>query len=180
MSRVTRETGETRVSINVRVGTATNEIATGDAFLDHMLVTLARYAGLELTVQARGDLRHHLIEDVAITLGQALRDFIPDACRRYGDATIPMDEALVQATLDVGGRYFYQGRLPSSLYEHFLRSMAENAGMTLHVRVLRGRDRHHVVEAAIKATGLALRNALLQTEEVFSTKGAVRIERSAD
>jgi imidazoleglycerol-phosphate dehydratase len=88
-----------------------------------------------------------------------------------------MDDALVEAAVDVGGRSYYAGRLPSSLYEHFLRSLAENAGITLHVRVLRGRDRHHVVEAAFKATALALRQAMDATQDVFSTKGVVKIER---
>jgi imidazoleglycerol-phosphate dehydratase len=144
-----------------------------------MLVTLARYAGLRIEVHAEGDLRHHLIEDVAITLGLALRDEIPDRAARYGWATVPMDEALVDAAIDVGGRAWYEGRLPSTLYEHFLQSFATNLGATLHVEVRRGRDRHHVIEAAIKATGLALRQALLDGpgEGVFSTKGAVQLTR---
>jgi imidazoleglycerol-phosphate dehydratase len=86
-----------------------------------------------------------------------------------------MDEALVHAALDLGGRFYYEGPVPSALYDHFLRSFAENAGMTLHVRVLRGRDRHHVVEAAVKAVGLALRQALVLEGAVFSTKGSVQI-----
>jgi imidazoleglycerol-phosphate dehydratase len=118
-------------------------------------------------------LRHHLVEDVAISVGAALRRDLPGACARYGSATVPMDEALVEASLDLGGRFYYQGPLPSTLYDHFLRSLAEHAGMTLHVRVLRGTDRHHVVEAAIKAVGLALRQALRDSGSVFSTKGAV-------
>jgi imidazoleglycerol-phosphate dehydratase len=130
-----------------------------------------------LAVSAAGDLRHHLVEDVAITLGLALREEIPEACRRYGHSVMPMDDALVQAALDVGGRAYYEGRLPSRLYEHFLRSLADNAGITLHLRVLRFRDRHHVVEAAIKATADALRMALAPSDTVFSTKGAVRLDR---
>ena len=145
-----------------------------------MLVTWARYSGLALSVQAAGDLRHHLIEDVAITLGLALKDQLPEACRRYGHAVIPMDDALVEAAIDVGGRAYYEGRLPSTLYEHFLRSFADNAAATLHVRVLRGRDRHHVVEAAIKATALALRDALVTTDTIFSTKGVVKFDRGDD
>ena len=86
-----------------------------------------------------------------------------------------MDEALVQAAIDVGGRAYYVGPLPSRLYEHFLHSFAINLGATLHVEVIRGRDRHHIVEAAIKATGLALRQALAEGDSVFSTKGAVEI-----
>jgi imidazoleglycerol-phosphate dehydratase len=140
-----------------------------------MLATLARYAGLALHVQAAGDLRHHLIEDVAITVGMALRRETPASCARYGAATVPMDEALVQAALDLGGRFYYEGPLPSALYDHFLRSLAEHAGMTLHVRVLRGTDRHHIVEAAVKALGLALRQALAPGGAVFSTKGAIDV-----
>ena len=153
-------------------------ISTGAPFLDHMLHTLGRYAALDLRVRASGDLRHHLVEDVAITLGLALRDALPETCARYGHAHVPMDEALVAATVDLGGRAYYEGPVPSSLYDHFLRSFADNARSTLHVRVLRGRDRHHVVEAAFKALGLALRQALVEEGAVFSTKGAVRIERS--
>jgi imidazoleglycerol-phosphate dehydratase len=122
-------------------------------------------------------MRHHLIEDVAITLGLALREEVPPTCQRYGDSIVVMDEALVQAALDVGGRIYYQGPLPSSLYDHFMRSLAENAGLTLHIRVIRGSDRHHVVEAAVKAVGLALRKALAPGDAIFSTKGAVRVKR---
>jgi imidazoleglycerol-phosphate dehydratase len=176
MTTLTRETGETRVRITLGTAAdAVTRIETTDPFLDHMLVTLGRYSGLHLEVDAAGDLRHHLIEDVAITLGLALRRETPAACARYGSAVVPMDDALVDATLDLGGRFFYEGPIPSGLYDHFLRSFAENAGMTLHVRVLRGRDRHHVVEAAIKAVGLALRQALTPEGVVFSTKSAVQV-----
>jgi imidazoleglycerol-phosphate dehydratase len=176
MSALVRETGETRVRVLIAPGdAAASRIATTEPFLDHMLVTLARYARLRLEVDAAGDLRHHLVEDVAITLGLALNRAIPTACARYGSATVPMDEALVHAALDLGGRFFYEGPLPSHLYDHFLRSFAENAGMTLHVRVLRGRDRHHVVEAAIKALGLALAEALTPEGAVFSTKGSTQL-----
>jgi imidazoleglycerol-phosphate dehydratase len=150
---------------------------TGQPFFDHMLTTLGRYADLALQVQAEGDLKHHLIEDVAITLGQALRQEIPETCTRYGSATVVMDDALVQVTLDAGGRPYYQGPVPSDFYEHFFRSLADNAAMTLHVVVLRGRDRHHIVEAAVKALGLALRTALAPGTAVFSTKGSVRFGR---
>jgi imidazoleglycerol-phosphate dehydratase len=177
MTTLRRETGETRIRLLLeRDGTPeAGAIATGEPFLDHMLVTLARYAGVRLEVDAAGDLRHHLVEDVAIALGMALCREVPAACARYGEATVPMDEALVHAALDVGGRFWYEGPLPSALYDHFLRSLAENAGMTLHVRVLRGTDRHHVVEAAVKAVGLALRHALRPEGAVFSTKGAVDV-----
>jgi imidazoleglycerol-phosphate dehydratase len=141
-----------------------------------MLETLARHAALDLAVGARGDLRHHLVEDVALALGEALRREIPAACARYGHRVVPMDDALVEAAIDVGGRAYWRGPLPSALYDHFLRSLAVAAGVTLHVRVRRGRDRHHVIEAAIKAVGLALRDALAEAPQPLSTKGAVRLE----
>lgn len=173
MSRIERETKETTITLDVRVGEGPVEVATGDTFLDHMLTTLARYAGLQLSVTATGDLRHHLVEDVAIALGLALSEEVPPNIERYGWALVPMDEALVQAAVDVGGRAFYVGRIPSALYQHFLQSFATNLGATLHLKVIRGRDRHHAVEAAIKATGLALRQALREGDRVFSTKGRV-------
>jgi len=180
MSRIRRETGETRIDLSVRPGGGEIRVATGDEFLDHMLTTLARYAGLGLEVEAGGDLRHHLVEDVAISLGLVLAADTPPRAGRYGWAMVPMDEALVQAAIDLGGRPFYVGRLPSNLYEHFLQSMAVNMRATLHVRVLRGRDRHHIVEAAVKATGLALRQAFQEGDQVFSTKGSVSIEMEVD
>ena len=173
MSRIERETKETTITLDVRVGEGPVEVATGDTFLDHMLTTLARYTGLQLSVTATGDLRHHLVEDVAIALGLALSEEVPPNIERYGWALVPMDEALVQAAVDVGGRAFYVGRIPSALYQHFLQSFATNLGATLHLKVIRGRDRHHAVEAAIKATGLALRQALREGDRVFSTKGRV-------
>jgi imidazoleglycerol-phosphate dehydratase len=182
MSTINRETRETRVRVALRAGHADQNdtaISTGVGFFDHMLVTLARYAGFSLRIDAVGDLRHHLIEDVAITMGLALRDEVPETCTRYGEGTIVMDDALVQAALDAGGRAYYRGPVPSELYDHFFRSLAVNAGLTLHVRVRRGRDRHHVVEAAFKAVGLALRRALAPGDAVFSTKGAVRMEQES-
>ena len=181
MSTLTRQTGETRVRLSLERSASSDAgaegIATGDRFLDHMLATFARYSGLRLAVEASGDLRHHLVEDVAISLGLALRRETPEACRRFGSALVPMDDALVQAAVDLGGRHWYEGPLPDPLADHALRSFAENACMSLHVLVLRGRDRHHVIEAAVKATGLALREALASSEPgVFSTKGAVRID----
>ncbi len=180
MSKLKRETRETQIVCSVRVGSGTATIETGDRFLTHMLETLARYSGLDISIEATGDMRHHLLEDVAIVLGQALRDEVPAHATRFGSSLVPMDEALVEAAIDVGGRPFYVGELPSHLYEHFLHSFATNLGATLHVRVVRGRDKHHVVEAAVKATGLALRQALIEGDAVFSTKGAVQIERLDD
>jgi imidazoleglycerol-phosphate dehydratase len=177
MSKLKRETKETHIVADVRIGSGTAEVSTGDQFLTHMVETLARYAGLDIQLEATGDLRHHLVEDVAIVLGLALANEVPEKCARYGWAEVPMDEALAAAAIDVGGRPYYVGRLPSKLYSHFLHSFSTNLGATLHVRVIRGTDRHHRVEAAIKATGLALLQALKEGDQVFSTKGAVKIER---
>lgn len=177
MTVVVRESKETqiRIALGAAAGDAPS-IATTERFLDHMLVALSRYSGVAFDVAARGDLRHHLIEDVAIALGQAVLAHAPATCARYAERTVPMDEALVQVVLDLGGRPFYRGPLPSGLYEHFFRSFADNAKATIHVRVLRGEDRHHIIEAAFKALGFCLRDALVETGAVFSTKGAVRLE----
>ncbi|MFL5578399.1 MAG: imidazoleglycerol-phosphate dehydratase [Gemmatimonadaceae bacterium] len=173
MTIVTRETRETQIRVELRTGTGVGAADTGLPFLDHMLVTLARYSGLDLAVRARGDLAHHTIEDVAIAVGTALAAHQPATAARYGERTIPMDDALVHVAVDLGGRPYYRGPLPSRLYDHWMRSFSDNAKATLHVRVLRGRDRHHVVEAAFKALGLALREALAEHGAPFSTKGSV-------
>jgi imidazoleglycerol-phosphate dehydratase len=172
---VERQTTETRIRVVLAVGAGRARVHTGVPFLDHMMTALARYSGLDLDIEATGDLRHHLIEDVALTVGEALRRALPPTCARFGERTIPMDDALVQAVLDAGGRPYYRGPIPSTLYEHWMRSFCDAAKVTLHLRVLRGRDRHHVVEAAFKALGAALRQALADTGAVFSTKGAVTL-----
>lgn len=178
MARVERNTSETQITATVTIGSGSSTVDIDDRFLKHVVEILARYSGLDIDITARGDLRHHLVEDVAITLGQALAQELPAGVVRFGSALIPMDEALAQAAIDVGGRPYYVGKLPSKLYTHFLHSFATNFGATLHVRVLRGSDRHHTVEAAVKATGMALRQALVERDEVFSTKGAVDQEIS--
>lgn len=175
MTVIVRETKETTISCEIAVGDGAATVRTGQPFLDHMLVTFARYAGLDLSVQATGDLPHHLIEDVAICVGAALAALLPSTAARYGDRTIPMDDALVHCALDLGGRPYYQGPLPSTLYDHWMRSFSDHARATLHLRVLRGHDRHHIVEAAFKALGLAVRDALVDSGAVFSTKGSVAL-----
>lgn len=176
MTTLRRTTRETTIRLEVHATGGEIDIVTDEPFLTHMVETLARYAGLGLTLRATGDLRHHLIEDVAIALGLAVAREVPARAERYGWATVPMDDALVRAALDTGGRAWYEGRLPSPLYEHFLQSFSINLGATLHIVVDRGRDRHHIVEAAIKATGLALRQALREGERIFSTKGSVELD----
>lgn len=175
MTIVERNTRETQIRVEVSLGTGVASIDTSIPFLDHMLVTMARYSSLDLTILARGDLRHHLIEDVAIALGAAIAALVPPSAARYGDRFIPMDDALVHAAIDLGGRPYYEGRLPSDLYEHWFRSFSDNALATIHIRVIRGRDRHHVIEAAFKALGASLRAALASdgASGVFSTKGKV-------
>jgi imidazoleglycerol-phosphate dehydratase len=175
MTVVVRETKETTIRCELMRGTGRATVSTGQQFLDHMLVTFARYSGLDVAIEATGDLPHHLIEDVAICLGAALAGLLPATAARYGDRTVPMDEALVHCALDLGGRPFYRGPLPSTLYDHFMRSFADNAKATLHLRVLRGTDRHHVVEGAFKALGFAVRDAFVDTGAVFSTKGGVAL-----
>ena len=179
MTQVRRETRETTVAVEI-LSSGESEVRTGDGFLDHMVIALTRYAGVPVRVTAEGDLKHHLIEGVAITLGIAFRERVPETAARYGWTVLPMDEALVEASIDLGGRRYYEGGLPSSLYDHFLRSFSDNLDATLHIRVLRGSDRHHVVEAACKAVGLSIRQALRDSGDVFSTKGRVSLEITND
>ena len=176
MTTVVRETKETKVRVELTRDSGVVDVSTTIPFLDHMLSTLARYSGLAVRIAATGDLPHHISEDVAITLGAALSAYLPASAARYGERTIPMDDALVHCALDVGGRAYYRGPLPATAYDHWMRSFADNARATLHFRVLRGTDRHHVIEAAFKALGLALRDALQEQGSVFSTKGSVVME----
>ena len=172
---VVRETKETTIRCEIARGSGAATVATGLPFLDHMLVAFSRYSGLDLSLTATGDLPHHLIEDVAIVVGAAVAAVLPATAARYGDRTIPMDEALVHCALDLGGRPYYRGPLPSALYDHWMRSFSDNAKATVHLRVLRGTDRHHIVEAAFKALGLAVRDAFVDSGAVFSTKGGVAL-----
>lgn len=175
MTALVRQTKETRVEVALG---ETPRLDTGLPFFDHMLTALAAYSGLPLVVTARGDLKHHLMEDVALTVGAFVRRLTPPTAARYGERKVPMDDALVEAVVDVGGRAYFEGKLPSALYTHFFRSFATTAECTLHLRVLRGHDRHHITEAAFKAVGLALRQALRDDGVVFSTKGSVSWKES--
>lgn len=174
MSVITRETKETSIRIEVARAGVT-KIDTTVRFLDHMMNTLARYSGLAIDLRASGDLRHHIIEDVAIAFGLALREEFGGPIARFGHAVIPMDDALVECALDAGGRPYYRGPLPSTLYDHWMRSFADHARATVHLVVRRGDDRHHIVEAGFKALGVALRQAAVPAAEIASTKGAVRL-----
>ena len=173
---VVRETKETTIRVELRQGEGPNEIQTGKPFFDHMLNTFARYAGLTLKLSAKGDLTHHLMEDVAIAVGEAFLRIVPPTCVRFGDCTLPMDDVLVQAAVDIGGRFYFVGPIPNRLYRHFFRSFSDAARITLHVRILRKGDTHHLTESCFKAVGLSLRKALVDSGAVFSTKGSVSLE----
>ena len=176
-------------------GTGHAEVATGVGFYDHMLTSLARHALLDLTVSADGDVHvdaHHTVEDTAIVLGEALREALGDkrGIRRFGDATVPLDEALVHCTVDLSGRPYcvhtgepdgqvyaiIGGDYAGSLTQHVFETLAFNAAICVHIRVLSGRDPHHIVEAQFKAFARALRAAAeLDPRQtgIPSTKGAL-------
>ena len=178
MARTTtleRKTSETDISLTLDLdGTGQAAIATGVGFLDHMLTALARHALFDLTVTARGDLHiddHHTTEDVGIVLGSAIARALGDkrGIRRFGSATVPMDEALVDAAIDLCGRPYCAwsvrfapdkiGTMDTELFEEFFRALANNALMALHITQRAGTNAHHVAEACFKATARALRMA---------------------
>jgi imidazoleglycerol-phosphate dehydratase len=172
---VRRETGETQIEITLDLdGRGTARVNTGVGFLDHMLVALARHARFDLTVDATGDLHvdeHHTVEDVGITLGMALGQSLGDRAgiARMGHAIVPMDEALALVAVDIGGRGYFVfdgefdtphiGEMGTSLVPHFFESLAMEARMNLHARLLAGRDDHHRAEALFKALARALHQA---------------------
>jgi len=190
-AEVSRKTKETSVSIRLTLdGKGECRAKTAVGFLDHMLELLARHGGLDLTVTAKGDVHvddHHLVEDVGIVLGQALKQALSrkEGITRYGSAAVPMDEALVMCAVDLGGRAYlaYGLELPAKrvkgfdteLIEEFLRAVVNAAGMNLHLRQLDGRNTHHIIEAAFKAFARALGQAVAVTGKrgVPSTKGVL-------
>ena len=195
-ARIERVTKESAVLVELDLdGTGTTEVSTGIAFFDHMLTSLGKHAAFDLVVRATGDVEvdaHHTVEDVAIVLGQALHEALGDksGIRRFGDAWVPMDEALAQAVVDVSGRpycvhtgepdalagFVVGGRYPTVLNRHVFETLAFHAQLALHIRVLHGRDPHHVTEAQYKALARALR-AAVETDPraggVPSTKGVL-------
>ena len=189
-AEITRRTGETEVELSLALdGRGEGSRTTGAGFFDHMLDAVARHGGLDLSVQAEGDLEtgaHHTVEDVGIVLGQALDQALGDrsGINRFGQATVPMDEARATAAIDVSGRPFtlFEGELPAprvdgfetDLVEEFMRAVANNAKLTLHVRVEAGTSAHHMVEACFKAFARALRGAVAPApgeSGIPSTKG---------
>ena len=195
-ARVERTTKESSVVVELDLdGTGRSQVATGIGFYDHMLASLAKHASIDLAISASGDLdvdAHHTVEDVAIVLGHALREALGDksGIRRFGDALVPLDECLVQVAVDVSGRPYcvhegepegqeyavIGGAFPGSMTRHVFQTLAQAVGMALHVRVLSGRDPHHLVEAQFKAVARALRAAVEpdpRADGVPSTKGSL-------
>ncbi|MCL7414662.1 MAG: imidazoleglycerol-phosphate dehydratase HisB [ANME-2 cluster archaeon] len=184
-----RKTKETAIEIKINLdGTGSADIDTGVAFFDHMLTSLARHGGLDLTIQARGDVHideHHTIEDVGIVLGRALEKALGDkkGIVRFGEATVPMDEALAEVALDLGGRSYLAfdarfmspkvGDFSTQMTRHFFESVVNNAGINAHLKVI-GENDHHKIEALFKAFAVALkRAAVVGGDGVPSTKGVL-------
>lgn len=188
---VSRVTSETKIEVTVDLAGGEVEIGTGVPFFDHMLDQLGRHSGIGLTVEAVGDLEidaHHTVEDTGLALGQAISEALGDkeGIRRYGDALVPMEEALAQVALDISGRplLVYDaaltadsiGQYDTRLTEEFLQALVRAAGLTVHVRLLTGRDPHHSVEAIFKALARALGDAITidpRQRGVPSTKGVL-------
>ncbi|OMH24131.1 imidazoleglycerol-phosphate dehydratase [Tersicoccus phoenicis] len=195
-ARRQRTTSESSVTVELDLdGTGEGRIDTSVPFYDHMLTALTKHALIDLTVQATGDTHidvHHTVEDVAITLGEALREALGDKAgiRRFGEATVPLDEALARAVVDISGRpylvhtgepagqeyHLIGGHFTGSLTRHVFEALALHAHLCLHVTVLGGRDPHHIAEAQFKALARALRAAVEPDPRVHgipSTKGAL-------
>ncbi len=189
---VTRTTGETDISITIDLdGTGRADVSTGVGFFDHMLCALSRHSLIDMTIHVEGDTwvdDHHTVEDTGIALGQALRQALGDksGIRRFGDACVPLDEALVQAAVDISGRgeLFWDvpigpakvGTFDTELGHEFFAGLARDAGMTLHLRELCGENAHHILEATFKACARALRAAVEPDPRVTgvpSTKGVL-------
>lgn len=195
-ARRTRSTSESTVELELNLdGTGISDIHTTVPFFDHMLTAFAKHSLTDLTVRATGDTHidaHHTVEDISIVLGQAIRDALGDKAgiSRYGDALVPLDEALAQAVVDISGRPFLVhegepagfefhligGHFTGSLVRHVFEAITLNAGLTVHVRVIGGRDPHHIAEAEFKAFARAFRQAKSidpLVEGIPSTKGAL-------
>ena len=176
LKRRTRETS-VRVELNLD-GRGVADLRLPEKWLAHMLSSVARFGGFDLKVEAAGDFSHHIVEDVAITLGRAFREALSGRdVRRVGSATVAMDDALVMVCVDLVDRPYCEVDLPDEMLVHFLRSFAMEARVTLHNLVHRGRNFHHINEACFKALGLALRDATRPAAELVSTKGRVRWKR---
>src|SRR5438876_10522253 len=191
-AQIRRKTKETDIRVSLTLdGRGMARISTGVPFLDHMLELFAKHGLFNLEVTCKGDLEiddHHSVEDIALTLGQALTEALGDkrGIKRYGEAIVPMDEALCRSVIDLSGRFYlvYEvqtrrgkiGNFSDELAEHFWRSVAETAKFNLHIDYLRGRNTHHILEGTFKATARALRRAVERDARivgVLSTKGVI-------
>jgi len=195
-AQLRRETSESSIELELNLdGTGRSEIDTSVPFYDHLLTAFAKHSLTDLTVRAKGDIEidvHHTVEDVGIVLGKAIRQALGDksGISRYGDALVPLDEALVQAVVDLSGRpylvhtgepagfefHLIGGHFTGSMVRHVFEAIAFNAAMTTHVTVLGGRDPHHIAEAEFKSFARAFRQAKALDPLVFgvpSTKGAL-------
>ncbi len=191
-AEIRRQTGETKIELTLNLdGSGRSSTQTGVGFFDHMLTLLARHSLIDLDVQATGDLHvdpHHTVEDVGICLGKALAQALGEktGIRRYGSATLPMDEALVTAAVDLSGRPLcvWQAEVPletlgsfnSQLAEEFWRAVSSSGALTLHIVLHHGRNTHHIIEAIFKAIARALREAVepdARMQGVPSTKGSL-------
>ncbi len=190
---IERKTKETNITLSLNLdGTGVSAIKTSIPFMDHMFSHIAKHGFFDLAVKAKGDREiddHHTVEDLGIVLGQAIKKALGDSkgIRRYGEATVPMDETLAQVVMDLSGRPYlkYQIELPKKyklrefdpgLAEDFFQSVANHAGMNLHIRLLYGRDVHHMLEGIFKAFGRALDQATSldpRIKGVLSTKGRI-------
>lgn len=190
---VARKTKETDIAVSVNIdGTGSYKVATGVGFLDHMLETFSRHSLIDLEVQAKGDIHidyHHLTEDTGIVIGEAVAKALGDRAGilRYGDALIPMDEALTRVALDISNRPYLiwkvafsrpkLGEMDTELFKEWFQAFAQNAGITLHVENLYGENNHHIVETCYKGLARALRHACTvdarSPQAVPSTKGSL-------
>jgi len=189
---VKRETAETSIEVSINLdGTGKSQVDTGIGFFDHMLALFSRHGLFDVNISAKGDLQvdaHHTVEDTGIVLGKAIAEALSDkkSITRYGDALVPMDEALALAVVDISGRPFLvydvnisspkTGDFDSELAKEFFRALAFNAGITLHLKLLYGTNTHHIIEAVFKAFARALAKAVRKDERidgVMSTKGII-------
>ena len=189
---IKRQTKETNISVSLSIdGEGCSSVETGIGFFDHMLILWAKHGLFDLTIKAEGDLfidGHHTVEDCGIVLGQAIAKCLGDkrGIRRYGTTTLPMDEALVMVSLDISGRPYLScelalpcislGGFETELVEEFLRALVVNAGLTLHIRQLAGKNTHHIIEAVFKALGRVLDEATgidPRVAGIPSTKGVL-------
>ena len=191
ISTINRQTSETNISLTMNLdGTGTSTVDTGCGFFDHMLTLFARHGGFDLTLTCKGDTYvddHHTVEDVGICLGKALAEALGDkrGIKRYGDRILPMDETLILSAVDVSGRggCFMDMSIPTEkvgsfdtqLCEEFFIALAQNAGLTLHIRQLAGRNSHHIIEGTFKSVARSLAEAVSMDEKnpdkIPSTKG---------